>query len=387
MTGSLSRSRPPRIFLLVLAIVLVGLMFFVIPVQAQDNQPGNDACLACHQQPAAPHNLPSGELLDVTIVPETYSSSAHGMEQMQCVQCHTDITEYPHPENPNVQDARDYALMYRDSCMECHEDQYQELNDSVHTQALLEGNKNAPVCSDCHNPHTQPPLNVEDGKLEPGHGALVAQTCARCHNAIFEQYADSVHGAGVLQDRNPDTPTCTDCHGVHQIADPTTAEFRLNSPQLCAECHTNEQMMAKYNLSTDVLDTYVSDFHGTTVTLFEKTHPDQPTNKPVCYDCHGVHNIVSVDDPERGIQVKENMLATCQTCHPDASENFSASWMSHYIASPTRFPLVYWVNVFYNIFIPLVLGGMGLFVLSDIIRRTGILRRKNQTTAVKGSKE
>jgi hypothetical protein len=37
------------------------------------------------------------------------------------------------------------------------------------------------------------------------------------------------------------------------------------------------------------------------VTLFEKTSPDQATNKPVCFDCHGVHNIQGVDDPQYGL--------------------------------------------------------------------------------------
>ena len=78
-------------------------------------------------------------------------------------------------------------------------------------------------------------------------------------------------------------PTCIDCHGVHNIGDPTTAEFRLKSPEMCAKCHTDPAIMDKYGISTQVLNTYVADFHGTTVTLFEKQSPDAETNKPVCY--------------------------------------------------------------------------------------------------------
>jgi hypothetical protein len=43
--------------------------------------------------------------------------------------------------------------------------------------------------------------------------------------------------------------------------------------------------------------------------------------------------------------------------------------MSHYVASPTKNPLVYYVNLFYKFFIPSVLGGMTLFVITDIYRR------------------
>jgi hypothetical protein len=138
--------------------------------------------------------------------------------------------------------------------------------------------------------------------------------------------------------------------------------------------------MDKYHISTDVMNTYVADFHGTTVTLFSKEKNGADTNKPVCYDCHGVHNITKVDDPQRGLQIKENMLATCQKCHPDASNNFQASWMSHYIATPKKFSLVYYVNLFYKILIPVVLVGMGVFVLSDILYRLGITGRKPKST-------
>jgi hypothetical protein len=79
-----------------------------------------------------------------------------------------------------------------------------------------------------------------------------------------------------------------------------------------------------------------------------------------------VHNILAVDDPQKGLQVKQNMLAACQRCHPDASENFSASWMSHYIPDPQRTPLVYYVELFYNLFVPGVLGFMALLVVVDI---------------------
>ena len=119
----------------------------------------------------------------------------------------------------------------------------------------------------------------------------------------------------------------------------------------------------------NVNNTYIADFHGTTVTIFEKTAPDQQTNTPVCIDCHGVHNMTRADDPNNGLHVKENLLRTCQKCHPDANENFPASWMSHYSASPKTAPLVYYVNLFYKILIPGVIGAMVIYVILDFIRR------------------
>ena len=63
------------------------------------------------------------------------------------------------------------------------------------------------------------------------------------------------------------------------------------------------------------------------------------------------------------------MLAACQKCHPDATVNFPDSWLSHYSPSPDKYPLVYYVNLFYKFLIPVVLGGMGVLVASDIFYR------------------
>src|SRR5690606_3598676 len=112
---------------------------------------------------------------------------------------------------------------------------------------------------------------------------------------IYGAYAESVHGAALLEG-DPNVPVCTDCHGVHGIPDPDTALFRLRSPEICAQCHANEDLMEEYGISTDVFDTYVADFHGTTVAIFEQTAPHQVPNEAVCYDCHGVHNILPTTD-------------------------------------------------------------------------------------------
>ena len=117
----------------------------------------------------------------------------------------------------------------------------------------------------------------------------------------------------------------------------------------------------------------MADFHGTTVILFEHQDPNVETNKAVCYDCHGVHNIQKPDDPESGI--KNNLLETCRQCHPDATENFPDSWTSHFRPSMENNPLVYLVNSFYWLVIPGTLGFFGFLVVTDIYRRI-ILRRR-----------
>lgn len=343
---------------------------------ALQNTTPDEACLGCHTQSGMTVEMPSGEVLPLTIVEQDFSSSVHGENEVTCVSCHTTISEFPHPEK-TADSIRDFSLENYTTCKQCHEEQYLKTLDSVHQKALAGGNNNAAVCTDCHNPHYQTRLtDPETGKLTQEARVQIPETCARCHNSIYEMYATSVHGSALIGEGNPDVPTCIDCHGAHDIADPTTNQFRLQSTtEICGKCHTDEEKMAKYGLSTNVLNSYVGDFHGTTV-IFEQLSPDQETNKPVCFDCHGVHDIKSVDDPQSGIAITENLLIKCARCHGEGiPPGFTDSWMSHYTPSVEDYPLVYFVNIFYLILIPFVLGGMAIFVISDIVRRI-IDRRK-----------
>jgi hypothetical protein len=355
-----------------LSLVAVAVLIAIKPVKAaQAASPvgaeDNSNCYYCHGKPDKTMTMPSGEILSLTIDPGHFGDSVH--RGLTCTTCHTEITGYPHPKF-NQQTIRDVSMKWYTSCQQCHEEQYDKTLDSVHQRALAGGNSNAAVCTDCHNPHTQTALtDPASGDLLPEARTQIPKTCARCHSTIYDTYMQSVHGSALTETGNTDVPTCIDCHGVHNIQDPTTASFRLDLPQTCAKCHTDSALMSKYGIPTTVLDTYVADFHGTTVTLFEKTSPNQVTNKPVCYDCHGVHNIKKVDDPVYGLEMKQNLLATCQRCHPDATANFPDAWMSHYIPSPTHYPFVYYVNLFYKFFIPTVIGGMAIYVVSDIVRR------------------
>jgi len=319
----------------------------------------NEACLACHDTPGMQTTLPSGEVLYLTVDRVTYLTSTHGRRGYACVQCHTDISGYPHPPI-TAATRRDFTLQLYTTCAQCHQEKYTATLDSVHQKALAAGKKEAAVCTDCHGAHNvQPPMQPR---------SRIPQTCERCHSQIYNLYKESVHGAALIGEGNPDVPSCIDCHGVHNVQGPATGPFHLFSPQICARCHADPQLMGKYGINTDVFNTYVADFHGTTVKLFEEITPDQPTNKPVCVDCHGVHDIRRTDDPESTV-IKENLLKTCRKCHPDASTNFPAAWLSHYRPSPEHAPLVYYVNLFYKVFIPTVLGGMAIYVIADGGRR------------------
>lgn len=345
---------------------------------AQPQQPivGNGTCLECHSDPALNMPLGNGELISLHIDQQLFEQSVHGAAGYACVQCHTDLGEYPHPTF-TAADRRDLSLQLYDACQRCHGPEYERTQDSVHDQLRDQGNREAAICTDCHGAHvTRRLTDPETRQLTQDARPWIPQTCSRCHSAIYQKYLTSVHGSALFEESNPDVPTCIDCHGVHDIEDPRTSQFRLSSPELCAGCHTDESLMADYGISTAVLETYVADFHGTTVTLFEKQSPEAETNKPVCFDCHGVHDIARTDDPEKGLQVRENLLARCQVCHPAATAEFPDAWLSHYIPSPERHPVVFAVNTFYRFFIPGVLGGMGALVLLDASWRLRRARRE-----------
>jgi predicted CXXCH cytochrome family protein len=372
-----TRLGPPPFWILGLLLGL-GMLFFILtflttPTQAapdkfQGEQPSNDFCLACHQQEGI--QLPLGsESLPVTINPTRFGLSVHAEEGIACVDCHSNISDYPHPD-VTAKSVHDFSVESNVSCKDCHEEQFSNVQDSIHQRALDEGKENAPLCSSCHNPHTQGRIiGTESKQLTISARLHIPETCAQCHSDKYEQYKASVHGKALTEEGNVDVPTCTDCHGVHNIQDPTTASFRNTTPALCADCHDNAEIMDKYGISTNVLETYVADFHGTNVKLFGDQSPDEPTNKAVCTDCHGVHDIAKVDNPETGIALRENLLVKCQRCHPDATANFPGAWMSHYVPSPQHYPIVYYVNLFYKIMIPTIIGGMIFFILTDIYRR------------------
>jgi predicted CXXCH cytochrome family protein len=337
-------------------------------------------CTTCHNLLEGGLTLASGEQIPLQVHAEEIAGSVHGNREiqgvayssLQCIDCH-DPTQYQYPHAPvAAADARAYTLAREESCQNCHQGIFELNHNSVHAIAIANGNRDAASCVDCHGAHNiQPPDEPRE---------RISSTCAQCHSTIHEQYATSVHGAALLGEQNPDVPVCTDCHGAHEITDPTTAQFRLQSPQLCAECHADEALMAHYGISTDVFDTYVADFHGTTVTLFEKQTPDQESNSAVCYDCHGVHDILPATDQNSQV-LKENLLETCRQCHPDASANFPDAWMSHFEPSLDHYPLVFGVDLFYRFLIPAMVGGFVLFIGADVARRAWDRRRNKESSA------
>ena len=347
-----------------LAFILAGISVLIVgfgfaaSAWAQE-EPGDTEtyCLSCHANPDLAMELPSGESLSLYISPEMLSQSIHSPLGIECQACHTEITSYPHPE-VTAQSQRELSLDLYEACAKCHSDNYDKTQDSVHAQVMADGNENAPICTDCHGAHDVHPPD------QPR--ANISTTCGQCHTAILEEYKNSIHGGALIDEDNPDVPVCTDCHGVHNIQDPRTSQFRIESPELCAGCHADAELMEKYGLPADVYSLYNLSWHGVDVNVYKANWPTIWHESAVCTDCHGVHNIRTTDDPASMVN-PANLLSTCQNCHPGVGPNWTGAWTGHNQISLERTPFVYYTDVFYSLFAPIVLWGSAIYVVLKIL--------------------
>jgi predicted CXXCH cytochrome family protein len=343
--------------LLLLPVSLL-LLFFLMAARTGAQAPAldNQTCLGCHGDPTLALKAGDGTSIPLHVADDALAGSVHAKHN--CVDCHTAMAELPHPPR-TFTSRRDVTMALDAQCRKCHFDNYAKTLDSVHQQAVARGDRTAPLCVDCHGAH--------DVKRAATPRTAISQTCAKCHEGVAAAYARSVHGRD-LAGGNADVPTCTDCHHAHDVAGPRKTEWELRSPELCGRCHADTAMMQKYGLSTNVLRTYLTDFHGKTASL--RSNQGTPVNGAVvarCTDCHGVHDIQKARDPQSPV-IKANLLQTCQRCHAGATDNFPGAWLSHYDPSLHKAPMVYGVKVAYAVIIPFMIGGLGLQILLHLWR-------------------
>jgi cytochrome c553 len=231
-------------------------------------------------------------------------------------------------------------------------------------------------CASCHPAQTTYPHPPLTARTRRDFSAGAAAACAVCHPDPARQFDSSIHGRALVMGL-ADAPTCVFCHGSHDVVRARTPQFRNNTPQLCGSCHGRPEIMQKYGLRP-VYETYISEFHGVTTTLYRLTTPVSPSPAATCYDCHGVHDIRAADDPASRVH-PSNILATCRTCHPQAGRYFATAWTEHRTPGPDAAPLVYYVQVFYRILIPSVVGFLAVLTVLDLGRWAGDqLRRRNR---------
>jgi predicted CXXCH cytochrome family protein len=342
---------------MMLSFVLSFVLALSVHQSPPQSAPDVDTCLSCHGDRSMSVTLPDGETRSLFIDRAVFDKSVHG-GKLACVDCHSDMSEVPHPARP-FKTRREFTLAYYEACKRCHFANYSKTLDSVHHAAQARGDVMAPVCVDCHGSHDITPPSQPRSRI--------SQMCAKCHQGVQTTYASSVHGKALFEEKNQDVPVCTDCHRSHDVGGPRAPGWRLKSPELCATCHTNEKLMKRYGISTNVMSTYLADFHGMTASLHKTERTDAGVVTALCIDCHGVHDITKVGAKNSPV-MKANLQKACQRCHANAPPNFSAAWMSHYEPTFDKAPLVYSVKVFYAILIPFMIGGLVLQILLHLWR-------------------
>jgi len=261
----------------------------------------NSACLGCHKK----------------ISERKFAQSVHGANS--CNSCHYDITDI----NVHAEGRRARIHAAPVTCHRCHKKEAAEHYASAHFLNDIQ-------CKDCHQ-------KIHELTPWKGDKVRVIKTCTICHSD--DGYAESVHGKAVLEG-NPDSATCSDCHGLHQIPllkgdEPKTVEFRKQfHTEVCQKCHADKEMMERNRVFLIATQTYYESYHG------KVEHLGYPKLVAGCADCHGFHNILPPDNPKSLIS-EGRLVETCGKCHRHANANF-VQWIPHATHNdPEKEPVLY----------------------------------------------
>jgi cytochrome b subunit of formate dehydrogenase/nitrate/TMAO reductase-like tetraheme cytochrome c subunit len=141
------------------------------------------------------------------------------------------------------------------TCGKCHYKVEETYMQSVHGKLLAKGDKNGPVCTDCHTAHqVELPSN--------GHFKMVSdQRCGKCHKESLAHYRDTYHGKAMALGRPnvaSDVAACYDCHGHHDVLPPSNPESHLSKTNIvatCKKCHPDANAgFAAYKPHANPLD-------------------------------------------------------------------------------------------------------------------------------------
>jgi len=355
-------------------------------------------CMTCHAQPAL-RMVRGADTISLFIDSTEMSVSVHHRSKVACAQCHTGATPFVN-ERPcatvaprvdcgvchaqtdsiyatsthgklanrgdlnapsctdchgthGVRDRRDqksptYPINVPKLCAQCHRegekaairytgtqhDIIEHYTESIHGKGLLEsGLVVTAMCTNCHTAHHV--LPKEDPQSSVNH-ENAPQTCARCHNGIFEKFSRSIHSATVSES-DKKLPSCIDCHSSHTISRTGDEGFKLAVTAQCSECHK------------DVTETYFETFHG-------KVSKLGYTVAAKCYDCHGSHDILPPSEPESHLS-RANIVETCAQCHPGSNRRF-AGYLTHATHhDKDKYPILYYTFWFMS---TLLIGTLAL---------------------------
>jgi thiosulfate reductase cytochrome b subunit len=326
----------------------------------------NVTCLSCHDgknsKPEAAGADGSRRPLRA-INPDKFGKSVHST--LQCVACHKDINDSGVPHQK--------VAVAKPNCIQCHTELWETAQkenlsqekarlgivvknieaykNSFHAKPSSE-DKSRPnaICDDCHNTHefNIPPRGTT--RRAEWHLTVPSVCGDKCHTGELEEYSGSVHGKEVLGKHNLKAAVCADCHTAHDIGNTSTDAAKLAITANCGNCHKDNNKSFK------------ATYHGQVSTLGY-------AYAAKCYDCHGSHGILRVNDPNSMVS-KNNRLKTCQQCHngkkdvPLATAGFT-SFSPHGTSNNfERYPEIWLISKF---MIALLLGVFTFFWAHSIL--------------------
>jgi predicted CXXCH cytochrome family protein len=148
-------------------------------------------------------------------------------------------------------------------------------------------------------------------------------SCIECHakledprlSAPAKLFDDDIHRARGL--------SCNDCHGGDPNADTKEGAKdprkgylgkpkTLDIPAYCGKCHSDANLMKKFNpsLRVDQESEYYTSVHG-------KLLKSGETRVATCISCHSVHGIRAITDPLSSVYPSK-VAETCSKCHASA---------------------------------------------------------------------
>lgn len=339
------------------------LLFWVAQAGAQELA-SNQECKKCHSNPGLKKVLPDGKVISEYVDFDQFYKSVH--KKQACVYCHIDATNFPCKNLQKV------------NCQRCHYKgnlagapdliKYKEYGESVHGRAMALGDVKAPMCQDCHGSHY---IFDKADTLSRTNKESIPQTCGTCHVNIYNVYEVSIHGEALRKKHILAAPSCTDCHGEHDIkehTDPKSRVFLTQVSATCAKCHANMELIKKYDIPVEPVETYKESFHGVAIKFGAKTVAN-------CTSCHGSHAIFKSDDPRSSIYV-DNIPKTCGKCHLGASQNF-AKGKIHVNPAKKEAGIIYYVSRFFKYLTLTVMFSLIIYIILDL-RKKIVVRRKGE---------
>ncbi len=358
---------------------------------------GNFSCLECHKNIKIVENRHEKVPLELNCTllchrdeagkeqdsPIFYKDSVHGKavergekESAKCWSCHT---------KHNIRNAKDplsstYRANIPITCSACHEDMevvlkfnihrerpYANYRKSVHGKGVYEDGliNFSAVCTDCHGVHTIKGVEATE--------ARAPKTCGKCHIKIFEDYSKSIHGKVALEG-NPDAPLCIDCHGEHSIKFPYDTEAKVSPLKVsdtCSQCHARPEIMRKYGVPVDRVESFIESIHGIAIGYGYKAVAN-------CTSCHGVHKILPASDPDSTVH-SSNLKNVCgqKNCHPGMSEKISTQKI-HRIYGKENKKGIYYLKVFFVWLVIIILVTTFVWVVPDVMHRVKLRLKRNK---------